>query len=61
MKQKIDSVYIMQFLLDSFPDILPPNQVSEFELGRLIGQQDVIKSLKAKLKSELSDEELITK
>lgn len=28
-----------------YPDILPTGYISEFELGRLIGKQDIIKKL----------------
>lgn len=28
-----------------YPNILPENQLNDFELGRLIGQQDIIKKL----------------
>lgn len=37
-------------LIRDYPNILPENQLNDFELGRLIGQQDIIKRLKSEKK-----------
>lgn len=34
-------------ILDRFPNVLPKDEISMFELGRRIGQQDVINYLTA--------------
>ncbi len=44
--------YIMDWLDEKFPDRLPNKQVTEFELGVLIGNRQVIEDLKIKLKIE---------
>lgn len=50
---------IVQFLDKKFPDQLPIKEISSYELGVLVGQQQVIKDLKAKLKYELEQEQEI--
>lgn len=37
---------IVDYFIKVFPDNLPSKEVGVFELGRLIGQQDVIKQIK---------------
>ena len=46
---KDSSVFIMDYLNEAFPNKLPLGQVTEFELGELLGQQEVINKLKHKL------------
>lgn len=46
----MDSNFIMKFLEEAFPNRLPLNRTSEFEMGILIGQQILINKLKEKLK-----------
>jgi len=36
---------VIEVLISKYPNGLPKNHVSDFELGRLIGQQDVIRFL----------------
>lgn len=40
------SLKLIEKLMDDFPDKLPDKQVSDFELGKLIGQQNIIKKLR---------------
>lgn len=49
MKEK-SSKYILDFLEELYPDKLPVRQVSEYELGILVGQRQLIEVLKVKLK-----------
>lgn len=51
---KIDNRYIMKFLEDSFPNRLPLDYINDYELGILVGQQQLINLLKQKL--ELAEE-----
>ena len=44
-----DNMYILKFLNDSFPDRLPLDYVNDYELGVLVGQQQLINILKNKL------------
>lgn len=37
---------LIEKLIDDFPNKLPDKQISEYELGFLIGQQSIIKKLK---------------
>lgn len=37
-------------LIRDYPNTLPENKLDDFELGRLIGQQDIIKRLKSEKK-----------
>ena len=54
-----DNVYILKFLNDSFPDKLPLDYINDYELGILIGQQQLINILKNKLKISDNKEEEI--
>ena len=47
------SEMLLKSLNRDFPDVLPRKLLSEFELGRLVGQQEVID----KLKSEAEERE----
>jgi len=49
-----DNMYILKFLDEAFPDRLPLDYVNDFELGVLIGQQQLINLLKQKL--EIAEE-----
>ena len=49
-----DNMYILKFLDEAFPDRLPLDYVSDFELGVLVGQQQLISLLKQKL--EIAEE-----
>jgi len=53
-----DSRFIIDFLEQQFPDRLPLNKVSEFELGELIGQRRLINILKEKLKTKDDEKEI---
>lgn len=46
---------IIDALMEDFPNKLPEKEISNFELGRLLGQQDVINKLKAEYR-ELIEE-----
>ena len=54
-----DNVYILKFLNDSFPDKLPLDYINDYELGILVGQQQLINILKNKLKISDNKEEEI--
>ena len=55
----MDNNYILQFLEEAYPNRLPLKQVSDYELGVLIGQQMLIEQLKIKLKvSEKQEQEI---
>ena len=41
---------LIDCLVRDYPNILPENKLDDFELGRLIGQQDIIKRLKSEKK-----------
>lgn len=56
---KYDNTYILQYLEEAYPDKLPLVQVSEFELGVLVGQQELISKLKHKLRITEEQEEEI--
>ena len=45
-----DSNYVLQYLEETYPNKLPIKQVSDFELGKLLGVQELIDNLKIKLK-----------
>lgn len=44
--------YIIDWLDEKFPNQLPIKQVTEFELGVLVGNRQVVEDLKIKLKIE---------
>lgn len=43
---------LIECLYRDFPNTLPRRELSTFELGRLIGQQDIIEKLKFETKEE---------
>ncbi len=45
-----DNTYILKLVEDAFPNKLPLSQVSEHEMGELIGQQQVVNFIREKLK-----------
>ena len=47
--KKQDSTYIMDYLSEAFPNRLPMGEVTSYELGVLVGQQELIEKLKLKL------------
>ena len=49
----------VKYFKEAFPDKLPTKQVSEFELGKLIGKQEIIRHLEFinKQQYESNDEE----
>lgn len=53
------SNYILELVLKAYPDKLPLNEIDSFELGRLMGQQDVVKYMKEKLKVTIEKEQEI--
>ena len=56
---KIDNGYIMKFLEDSFPNRLPLDYINDYELGILVGQQQLINLLRQKLELAENKEEEI--
>ena len=56
---KKDSNYILNYLEEAYPNRLPLGKVSEYELGRLVGMQELIDNLKVKLKVIQQQEEEI--
>ena len=44
--------YMLKWLREAFPNRLPVKEPSMFELGILVGQQQVVEQLKIKLKLE---------
>ena len=60
MQQRIDSSrYILDFLEELYPDVLPVRKVDDYELGILVGQRQLIEQLKVKLKvTEKIEEEI---
>ena len=54
-----DNMYILKFLDEAFPDKLPLDYVNDYELGVLVGQQQLINLLKQKLEiAEEKEEEI---
>jgi len=49
--------FILQWLEQKFPDRLPNAYVTDFELGVLVGNRQVVEDLKIKLKIEEEVEE----
>ena len=49
LREEDIGLVILKVLEDSFPDRLPYQDISSFELGRLIGQQDAINKIKEKI------------
>lgn len=43
---------LIECLYRDFPNILPRKELTPFELGRLIGQQDIIDKIKFETKEE---------
>ena len=43
---------LLQYLLKAFPNILPDSEVSPYELGVLVGQQEVVSKIIQKAKLE---------
>jgi len=50
---------ILKWLEEMYPNTLPLDRVSEYDLGVLIGQRTLIENLKIKLKIEKTIEEII--
>lgn len=38
---------LLKFLEETYPDTLPRSQISDFDLGVLIGQRDVVEHLRS--------------
>ena len=51
--------YILNWMNSAYPNKLPRDNVSPFELGVLIGQQQLIEQLKIKLKIEENKDVII--
>lgn len=49
-----DFRHLLHFLKTRYPNELPKDRIDDFELGKLIGQQEVISAIKFKL--NISDE-----
>ncbi len=45
-----DNTYILKLVEDAFPNRLPLSRVDEYELGILLGNQEVVNFIKEKLK-----------
>ena len=56
---KKDSNFILNYLEEAYPNRLPLGPISEYELGRLVGIQELIDNLKVKLKVIQQQEEEI--
>ncbi len=54
-----DNTYILKLVEDAFINKLPLSQVSEHEMGELIGQQQVVNFIREKLKVTLEKEQEI--
>jgi len=54
-----DNMYILDLVEKAFINKLPLGQVSEYELGELIGQQQVVNFIREKLKVTLEKEQEI--
>jgi len=54
-----DNSYILDLVEKAFINKLPLGQVSEYELGELIGQQQVVNFIREKLKVTLEKEQEI--
>ncbi len=54
-----DNTYILKLVEDAFINKLPLSQVSEYEMGELIGQQQVVNFIREKLKVTLEKEQEI--
>ena len=48
--------YILDFLETLYPDKLPRQYVSDYELGILLGQRQLIEQLKIKLKLQTTED-----
>lgn len=47
---------LIEKLIERYPNRLPTTDISSYELGKLVGQQDVIKHLVSLLEKETSNE-----
>ena len=56
----MESPLLLQKIQERFPNQLPKTEVSTYELGTLVGQQEVIEFIKSLL-LVYDDEELINK
>ena len=54
-----DNTYILKLVEDAFINKLPLGQVSEYEMGELIGQQQVVNFIREKLKVTTEKEQEI--
>lgn len=52
---------LIRWLEESFPNRLPYKEINSFELGILVGQQQLIEKLKLKLELEEKIEDVIIK
>ena len=55
----MENLQIMQWLEEMYPNTLPLYQVTDYELGVLVGQRQLIENLKIKLQLEKPIEEEI--
>ena len=59
MNENLDYPFINESLIKTlmrdFPDVLPENELTYFEIGRLVGRQDVIKKLRAEFNKQQED------
>ncbi len=53
-----DNVYILDLVEKAFTNKLPLDKVSEYELGELVGQQQVVNFIREKLKITLEEQEI---
>ena len=57
----METAYLMKKLEEAFPNKLPRGQTSEYTLGELIGEQNIIYYLKSLLKLDKGELDVITK
>jgi hypothetical protein len=57
----METAYLMKKLEEAFPNKLPRGQISEYTLGELIGEQNIIYYLKSLLKLDKGELDVIIK
>ena len=55
----METLKIVQWLDEAYPDKIPTSRIDFYELGILVGQRILIEQLKIKLKVDLLQEEEI--
>jgi hypothetical protein len=57
----METAYLMKKLEEAFPNKLPRGQISEYTLGELVGEQNIIYYLKSLLKLDKGELDVIIK